>query len=326
MAFFTAIPQQTSQTALGFTGPITSCLASHYVAATVLDSPQFQADSFGPVVAHMGGIWSPGCSTNKSRPHTAIADLSAQLEEPAPTADIQPPAVEADDGTEEEYTPLDHPWYADRLAQYKLYPEHCAVDAASKGTSIDGQLDIAEQYRRIHLKVGKTGYSFADTYVPPPELPHAAEHFSMFKKHCALGSTLESLDDQLRSAEKFRRAHQNVGKTGSSFANTGLQRCLQPPQSSASTSSCAPTSNSPSEESCPAARALDLLDSLWTQSLPGQQVPAAASRCREPSSYVELPIRRPTRRWSLCSLFSFSRKQEPLEVGMMHLAVSRSRQ
>ena len=34
--------QQTSQTALGFTGPITSCLASHYVAATVLDSPQFQ--------------------------------------------------------------------------------------------------------------------------------------------------------------------------------------------------------------------------------------------------------------------------------------------
>ena len=33
--------QQMSQTALGFTGPITSCLASH-VAATALDSPQFQ--------------------------------------------------------------------------------------------------------------------------------------------------------------------------------------------------------------------------------------------------------------------------------------------
>ncbi len=76
-----------------------------------------------------------------------------QLEEPAPTADILPPAVEADDGTEEDYTPLDRPWYADRLAQYKLYPEHCAVDAASNGTSIDGQLDSAEQYRRIHLKV-----------------------------------------------------------------------------------------------------------------------------------------------------------------------------
>ncbi|EIE26005.1 hypothetical protein COCSUDRAFT_61001 [Coccomyxa subellipsoidea C-169] len=294
-----------SQTALGFTGPITSCLASH-VAATALESPQFQTDSFGPVVAHMGGIWSPGCSTNKSRPHTAIADLPAQLEEPAPTADIQSPAVEADDGTEEDYTPLDRPWYADRLAQYKLYPEHCAVDATSKGTSIDGQLESAEQYRHIILKVGKTGYSFADTHMPPPELPHAAEHFSMFKKHCALGSTLVSMDDQLISA-------------AGAPIRTDLQRCPQPPPSNASTTSGAPTSESPTEEPCPAPRALDLLDSLWTQSLPGQQVPAAASHCHQPSSYVELPIRRPTRRWSLRSIFSSFCKQVPLQVGMMAL-------
>ncbi len=63
-----------------------------------------------------------------------------------------------------------------------------------------------------------------------------------------------------------------VGKSGYSFPNSDLQRCPQPPPSNASTTSCALTGESPTEEPCPAPRALDLLDSLWTQSLPGQQV------------------------------------------------------